>query len=214
MEQNLIPAATTTTAVNHPSTLNDRLTVVNEQLIPASGDAIAAGVLRLHRAGMAYPPGLDQHRAGDVYRYALKGLAIEGLKRALEKLIQGQIPNVNRDFIPTPPSLAAIVRIECAALWAERDRVRTAIESMKPVEKPAPSEEQRQRVRALVQQVKDSAEAYRRETMPDRDEIEAEFAEKYRGLINRPAVRREMPAEIDDVDQQRDFEGWDDDYRP
>ena len=148
---------------NALSTLSQQLTKATDLLAPASEDGIAANILRLHRAGLAYPPGIDQQKAGQIYAFALKRIPIEALKRAVAKIVQGGIPDISRDFIPTPPRLAAICRAEALALYQDRDRLALTIESMRMNVPPPKSEEEKARVRAMVESVKADADRVRDE---------------------------------------------------
>ena len=148
----------TTTGNNLPSTLNQRLSEVTEQLQPASGDAVASAVLKMARAGLAYPPGLDATRAGDIYGFACKGVSIEALKLATMKVIQGEVPDINRNFIPTPPAFAAIVKGEARVLWQDRERILASLDAISQNKPVPPSEESRARVRAMLQSFKQQHE--------------------------------------------------------
>lgn len=183
-----------TTAGNLPSTLNRELSEVTERLQPASHDGIAAAILKLHRAGLSYPPGVDPVKAGDIYAFALKGVALEAIKRAMTKIIQGEIPGV-RDFIPTPPALAAIVKAEASELWRHRERLLLALDSVKaggPGAEATP--EAKARVRALVAGVRAAAADVREQerrgyqaSVPLTHD-QAEYFSKILALKDAPAV--------------------------
>ena len=151
------------------STLSARLTDLTERLQPASEDAIAAALLKLNRAGLAYPPGLDAKAAGRVYGYSMKAIPIEGLKRAIEKIMRGEVEGQNPNFIPTAPAFASIARKEAAALYADSARIRETIDAIEAGRAlpPDPKDpEAIERVRKLRKMVLDTAEALRAEDGP------------------------------------------------
>lgn len=125
------------------------------------------------RAGLSYPPGLDAKRAGDIYGFACKGQPIEAIKRAVMKVVQGLVPNISRDFIPTPPSFAAIVREEARDLWADRDRLLLTSESMRPNAPRRPTPDEIERVRAMNAAFQAKAAEFRAQQRAEFQEREA-----------------------------------------
>ncbi len=154
-------------------------------LQPASPDAVASAVLKMARSGLAYPPGLDAKKAGDIYGFACKGIAIEALKRATMKIISGEIEKISRDFIPTPANFAAIARREANELWADRARIVDTINSIK-IDRPSlPTQEAKERVRALNAAFQASAQAVREEDAPP-ERSEAELNHMFRNKLPPP----------------------------
>lgn len=143
------------------STLKTQLSEVIVQLQPASPDAIAARLLALKDAGLAYPPGINPQRAPDLYAFALKGTSVEALKRASKRILRGDVEGQSPNFIPTPPGFAALCRQEAVALYADSARLRETIETIE-LGRPAPHQktpEEKARVRAMVDKVKEAAAA-------------------------------------------------------
>lgn len=197
------------------------------QLQPLSDDGTIARVLSLHNAGLQWPPGLDGKVAPKVYGFALKGLPGEALKRAVTRIIRGEVPTVTR-YMPTPPELAALVRAEARDLYADRGRLLLALDSME-TGKPMPERDQSavDRVRQLVAGVKLAAIEARqnsgRGALPE-EPASPEEVERLQKILDLPdvanvtaehmAARRRASARIGeipaDVGQGRDFEGSDD----
>lgn len=163
-------------------TLTDQLSAATELVKTASEDAIKAKLLSLQRAGLQWPPGVEAKNAPAIYAFALKRVSLHALKVACERIIQGEEGATM--YIPTPPSLAALVRKISAPLYAEVARIRETIETIeenKQYRAPDPvREEAKARVRALVAGVLESAEQYRRETNPPIIRTEAELNRMYR----------------------------------
>lgn len=187
---------------------------LTEQLQPASDDAVTARILSLHNAGLAWPPGIDGKSAARVYGFALKGLPGEALKRTVTRIIRGEVEEI-KSFMPTPPQLAVMVRMEARPLLDARARARETIESLTAnragtVRDPASVA----RVRDLVRKVKDDAaevrEASRRGYTADLP-ISHEQAETYKRMLDLPdrpgaddadtaAFRRRIVAKIENAD--------------
>lgn len=171
------------------STLTQELSVLTDHLQPASDDAIAARLLSLTRAGLSFPPGLDPKRAGQIYGFAMKGISIEALKRATEKLIKGDVPNHNRNFIPTPPAFAAIAKAEAREMHTDAARIRETIDALQLgyVVGPVKTDEAKAAVRNMVAGVK-AAAAETRESSGIAAFTEAELNKLFRNKqIETPA---------------------------
>ena len=207
---NLIP----TIPANQVSTLTNEISSLTEQLQPASDDAIAARIQSLRNSGLSWPQGLDGKAAASVYVFALKGLPGEALKRTVTKIIQGEVSGIT-SFMPTPPQLAVMVRMEARPLVDARARARETLESLttKPhetVRDPASVA----RVRALVRKVKDDAAEVREASQRGYTAVlpishdQAEIYKKMLDLPDRPggvdadamAFRRKIMAKIDNAD--------------
>lgn len=161
---------------------------MNEQLRPASEDAIASAIIKLAGSGLAFPPGLRADGAAKVYGFALRGVSIEALKRTVIRIVQGEIPTV-RDFLPTPPALAALVKSEAREIWMDRERlisIKDALEFKRPGNQR--TEEEKARVAAMVEQVKASAAA-------NRDAEKNAFFDKPEAELNRLFRNKEFPPE-------------------
>lgn len=173
-----------TTTINLHSSLIDQLTAVNEKLKPASPDGIASKLLKLKRAGLNYPPGLDPSSAASIYNFALKDLPNEALSLVCIRILQGEIKGV-KDFIPTPPALAALTREQAGFMWRDRERIKLALESMSAGDYVPPSDDAKSRVRAMVQAVKDEAERIKQEEAGPQYS-EAELNRMYRNKTDPP----------------------------
>lgn len=174
-------------------------------LQPASPDAVAAAVLKMARSGLAYPPGLDARKAGDIYGFACKGIAIEALKRATMKIVSGKVEKISRDFIPTPASFAAIARSEANTIWADRARIVDTINSIR-IDRPAlPSAEAKERVRALNAAFQASAQAVREEDEPP-ERSEAELNHMFRNKLPPPPPGPSDGEYFRSIQQQEDIE--------
>lgn len=168
----------------------------------------------MHNAGLAWPPGIDGKTAARVYGFALKGLPGEALKRTVTRIIRGEVETITT-FMPTPPQLAVMVRMEARPLLDARARARETIESLtvnhaEIVRDPASVA----RVRDLVRKVKDEAadvrEASQRGAMAVLP-ISHDQAEAYKKMLDLPdrpgavdadamAFRRRVQAKIDNAD--------------
>lgn len=162
---------------------------MTEQLQAASDDAIIARVLSLRNAGLRWPQGIDEKTAARVYGFALKGLPLAALKSAVTKIIQGEFADI-RDFMPTPPALAALVRAEARPLIDRRANLKLTQEAMERVSSgeasEMPDEAAKARVRAMVAGVRASAEAFKRQNSPNYKpdaSISAEQADYYRQIL-------------------------------
>lgn len=142
------------------SILTEQRTVLAGQLAAASEDAIVSALIKMHRAGLAYPPQIDAKAAGKVYGFAMKGIAIEGLKRAIERFVRGEVAGQNPNFIPTPPAFAAEARRCAAELYADMARINETIATIEEgrLVKPKRTPEELERVRRMVATVKETAE--------------------------------------------------------
>lgn len=153
-----------TTTDNQLSILTTRLSDLTEMLRPASADAVASAVLKMARSGLAYPAGIDARRAGDIYAFACRNIAVEAIKRGVVKVISGEIDGISRSFIPTPAELAHICRREHAAMSSDMADVRLRIDSIrKPDAREPITDASRARTRQLVEQVHAMAQAVREE---------------------------------------------------
>lgn len=154
-------------------TLDEKISAVTKLLSHASDDAISSAMIKLAGAGLAFPPGIDPTNAAKVYKFALRGVPLEALKRVVVRIVQGEIEGVS-NFLPTAPALAALVKAEARGLFADRERL-MAIRNEQQLRLPAPvrTEEAKARVREAVQGVKDRALALRierREHLYDKPE--------------------------------------------
>lgn len=168
----------TTTGGNQLSTLSDKISAVNDLLTPASDNSIASAVIKLAGIGLPFPPGLDPEKAALVYQFALRGVAHEAIKRVVLKITQGEVPSVMK-FLPAPPELAALCKAEAREIWTDRERLIALKEAME-FKRPGGlrTEEEKARVRAMVDQVKRNAAALR-------DEVKDEFYNKPEDELNR-----------------------------
>lgn len=168
----------------------------------------------MHNAGLAWPPGIDGKTAARVYGFALKGLPGEAIKRTVTKIIRGEVETIT-SFMPTPPQLAVMVRMEARPLLDARARARETLESLtvnraETVRDPASVA----RVRDLVRKVKEDAaevrEASQRGSMAVLP-ISHEQAENYKRMLDLPdrpgavdadvmAFRRRIQAKIENAD--------------
>lgn len=166
-------------------TLAEKISDAESKLIAASPDAIAARLLGLKNSGLSFPPGLDPARAPEIYAHAMKGMPLEALKRASVRILRGEVPNISRDFIPTPPNFAAIARKEAVLLFEDYGRLKLAADSMRPAPRRDPSPEEKSRVRQMVEQVKAEAEAIKlAEQGPPK--TEAELNRMFRNKVPPP----------------------------
>lgn len=139
-----------TTTGNQLSTLEDKISAVNELLRPASDDAIASAVIKLSGAGLPFTTGIDPANAARVYQFALRGVSIAAIKRTVQKIVQGEVPTV-REFLPAPPALAALCKAEAREIWMDRERLiatKEALEFKRPGGTKTP--EAKARVRAMA----------------------------------------------------------------
>ena len=197
--------------------MTSEISSLTEQLQPASDDAIAARIQSLRNSGLSWPQGLDGKAAASVYVFALKGLPGEALKRTVTKIIQGEVAGIT-SFMPTPPQLAVMVRMEARPLVDARARARETLESLTaPVAQTVRDPASVARVRALVRKVKDDAadmrEASQRGAMAILP-ISHEQAETYKRMLDLPdrpgavdadamAYRRRIQAKIENADPQQ-----------
>lgn len=173
---------------NQLSILDDQITAVNDALRPASDDAIAAAIIKLAGAGLAFPTGIKPEGAARVYQFALRGISIAALKSTVIKIIQGEYPN-SQEFIPKPPMLAAYARAAARELWNDRERL-ISIKEAREFKLPnrQRSEEEIARVRALVEQVKAAAVA-------NREAEKSAFYDKPEAELNRIFMNKVDPPE-------------------
>lgn len=170
--------------------------------------------MSLRNGGLDWPQGMDIKTAARVYGFALKGLPIKALKDTITKILRGEVEGITK-FMPTPPQLAVMVRMEARLLVDARARARETIESLtvnhgETARDPASVA----RVRALVRKVKDGAaevrEASRRGYTADLP-ISHEQAETYKRMLELPdrpgaddadtaAFRRRIVAKIENAD--------------
>ena len=152
--------------------------------------------------------------AASVYVFALKGLPGEALKRTVTKIIQGEFEGIT-GFMPTPPQLAVMVRMEARPLLDARASARETLESLTApsagtVRDPASVA----RVRDLVRKVKEDAaevrEASQRGSMAVLP-ISHEQAETYKKILDLPdrpggvdedvmSFRRRIQTKIDNAE--------------
>ena len=194
-----------------------------------------ARVLSLHNAGLGWPQGIDGKSAPKVYGFALKGLPGEALKRAVTKIIRGEIDGVTK-FMPTPPELANLVRAEARPLIEDRARARETLDAYERG-LPEKTPEAKARVRAMVDAFKRDHKAQKDASvraarfdepltpeqearyraildLPDRvggpDADQADYRSRIQAKLAKAAeaarVAAEMPPIPDDVAQWRDFE--------
>lgn len=166
-------------------TLAEKITEAQNNLAPASRDAIAARLLGLKNSGLSFPPGLDPARAPEIYAAAMKGIPLEALKRASVKILRGELPNVSRDFIPNPPNFAAAARREALAIWEDYGRLKLTADSLRPPERRNATPEEKSRVRQMVEMVKATAEALRLEEQGP-PKTEAELNVMFRNKVPPP----------------------------
>lgn len=192
---------TTTATANQLSTLNEKISIANERLRPVSDDGIASAIIKLAGAGLSFPPSIRSDGAARVYQFALRGVSVEGLRRTIVKIVQGEHPQV-RDFLPTPPALAAMVKAEERELWADRERLLSTKDAME-FKRPggAKTDEEKARVRAMVEGVKAHAAAIRED---HRDQL---YKGKTEDELNRMFRNKVFPPEAPPPASGK----WDDD---
>jgi hypothetical protein len=144
-----------TNALTTLSTLEQRITEVNERLAPAGDDAVAKAIRSLQVAGLGLPDGMDPKGVNMVYSYALAGLSDDALNIAVKKIIRGEY-DINRAFIPKPPELAAIVRAEARVITDDLVRLKATADAMRPAEQAKVSEEGKARIRKMLEEYRAS----------------------------------------------------------
>lgn len=133
------------------STLSREIGALTEKLAPAGSDTIARYLLSMRKAGMAIPAGMKPDDLEATYGYALADVPAYGLHRAVEKLLKGEY-EIERGFIPRPPELAAMARLEAKVIREDLARLRERERTLKDLsEKPCEVDEaSRARVKALL----------------------------------------------------------------
>lgn len=126
-------------ATQQLSTLSREISVLNDQLVSARDDEIAQAIGFLIDAGLAYPSTIDIGKAIPIYCYALSGVPAFGLKRAVERLIKGEVTGVPLGLIPRPPEMAALARLEVRHLVDQRAR---SIETKRTLEENEQSQQE------------------------------------------------------------------------
>lgn len=171
--------------------------------------------MSLRNAGLEWPPGIDGKTAARIYSFALKGLPGEALKSAVMKIIRGEFESIGR-YMPTPPQLAVMVRMEARPLLDARARARETLESLsagraESVKDPAAVA----RVRDLARKVRDDAAELRDASVRGSMAflpISHEQAETYQRILDLPdragavdaevlAYRRRVQSRIDTAEQ-------------
>lgn len=112
------------------STLNQEISALTEKLAAVEPDNVAEAIGSLLAAGLKLSSGIQPDKAPLVYGYALSGVSAYGLRRAVTKLIRGEYDLRNRDFIPTPPEIAAIARAETRTVVEDVSRLKAKREAM------------------------------------------------------------------------------------
>lgn len=179
---------TTTTENSQLSTLTDRLSVATALVQPASDDVIKSRLLMMQRSGLQWPPGIDAGRAPEIYCFALKRLSIQGIKDAVERIVQG-LEGADR-YIPTPPALAAIVRRVSVPLFDDVARIRETIQTIEEGREARESNSPErlasiERVRAMVADVLETNRLRQEaERPPPMSEAEANYL--FRNRVDEP----------------------------
>lgn len=199
-----------TTLPTTQQTLQHQISVLTEQLAPASDTEIFMAVRTLMAAGLALPSGMQQDKAPEIYAHAMSGISVYGIHRATEKLLRGEY-DINRSFVPTPPELAAICRAETRVIRDDRARLQdrlATLESLK--EEPEPRNPQAiAHVKALRQSFQRQHAAQKAAGEVPQDPMSNEKAEYYAKIMSindapgisaeQAAYRRHIANEINNV---------------
>lgn len=139
------------------SNLDAQISALTEKLAPATERDVAGFLRSLMAAGLAMPSPIEPERSPAIYGYSLAGLPLSCIERVAKKLLRGEYDR-EYGFLPKPPEFAQLVRAEEAVIRADVRRQReirqTRMELEEQKSRPAPSEESRARVRALVESVR------------------------------------------------------------
>lgn len=122
-------------SLGQTSTLDRQITELSEILAPSASDAVAYALKAMGEAGMSVPTSIKPDESVAVYRFAMQGLPAIALRAATEKLIRGEYDRPCLGIIPTPPELAALVRIEAASYRGDMVRLRSAKDSVDDAER-------------------------------------------------------------------------------
>lgn len=104
-----------------PSTLQQEITRLNDELRPATPEEIGEMVAWLVKCGFCFPESFDPENARSAYRFALDGQPKAAISRLAKKLVRGKVDKFTT-FLPTPAQMAKLVDEEVAHY---RDRLRT-----------------------------------------------------------------------------------------
>ncbi|MET3602163.1 hypothetical protein [Martelella mangrovi] len=104
-----------------PSTLQQEITRLNDELRPATPEEIGDMMAWLVKCGFCFPESLDPANAKSAYRFALEGQPKAAISRLAQKLARGKIEKFTT-FLPTPAQMAKLVDGEVGHY---RDRLRT-----------------------------------------------------------------------------------------
>lgn len=191
-------------ATTQLSTLTREISELNDQLAPSRDDEIASVIGFLIDAGLSYPSTIDISKAVSIYCFALSGVPAFGLRRAMEKLIKGEIEGIPLGMIPRPPELAAIARGEAKHLQSARIQAQEKRKTIEETQRSVSDREtperaaQRERVKQLRQsflrQHKEQKAAVKGVQHEPMDADQAAHWEKIASLPDAPSMHAEQAA--------------------
>lgn len=138
------------------SSLDQEISTLTANLRRCDEDAALRCLETLLTAGFAFPSAIDPARGPKVYSFALTGIPSAGVKRATERLIRGEYSRSDHGFLPKPPEFAEMARCEARVMADELRRARDTRSTLTDlaVQLRQPTEEQKVRVRLLVERTK------------------------------------------------------------
>lgn len=167
------------------STLTREIGELTDKLAPADRETVAKHLLSLTKSGMAVPSGMKPDDMHSVYGYALSDVPAVGLRRAVEKIIKGEY-NINYRFLPLPPELAAMARLEAKSLRDDLVRLRekqATIQSLTASQPQEPDQATRERVGKLR---KDFLRRHQEQRAADRSHaVHAPMSEEKADMLGR-----------------------------
>lgn len=104
------------------STLQSEITALTEKLSPSGACEVARCINALLDAGLMIPSAVSENDAIDLYREALSGTPIDGLRKAFIKLKRGGYSKYLA-FLPNPSELAALANGEAQSLRDDHARI-------------------------------------------------------------------------------------------
>lgn len=104
----------------------------------------------MRRAGASAPNGMEWDDASKVYEYALKDVPSSALKIVTKKFVSGEYENMEYRYIPRPPELAAMCRMEARSIHEDLRRLNEKKETLSLLApKPKASEDEKERIRKM-----------------------------------------------------------------
>lgn len=167
------------------STLQQEISKLTSQLVPARDDDIDSYLNALMDGGMMFPASIMAKDKIGEYRKALAIVPAAGLFAVVMKLKRGEYDNINLAFIPLPNEMAAMARAEAKAL---RENVLRLREQAKAIEEqnrlPEPRNEAMiERIRLMRAQVREQHAARKAIATIPQEPISDEKAEYYRSIL-------------------------------